>query len=296
MGVKYKDYYKILGVSRSAPAEEIKKAFRDLAKKYHPDKAKGDKKAEERFKEINEAYEVLGDEKRKKQYDMLGAGFKDGQSFTPPPEWETMFNSGGQGRGGTTYQFNAGADFDLFDLLRGFGMAGGGAGGRGGSPFDHIFEQAGAGGGRSPFGQEHAGPSHLESEMTIPLEDAFRGGIHKVTLAVPLPGPHGHVRNTQKSYDIKIPAGIQDGQKIRLKGEGAGVGDLLIRIKIAPHHVYSFEGTDLVADLKVTPWEAALGSKLSVPTLDGNVETKLPRGARSGRKLRLGGRGDPRKG
>lgn len=297
MGVTYKDYYKILGVSRSDSADELKKAFRDLAKKHHPDKNKGNKQAEDKFKEISEAYEVLGDPKRKQQYDMLGSNFRDGQSFTPPPEWG-QFN-GGQGGQGGTFHFRSGgggADFgDLFDMLRGFGGSGGGGGGM----FENIFEQAGARGGQAGFGgggSPHMGPSHLESEMTLSLEDAYKGGPKKVSIVVPEPGPHGHVRSTPKMYDIKVPPGIQDGQKIRLKGEGTGVGDLLIRVKIAPHQLFSFEGQDLVSELKVAPWEAALGAKLNVPTLDGKVEMKLPQGVRSGQKLRLQGKGYPVKG
>ncbi len=296
MSVKYKDYYKLLGVSRSASADEIKKSFRDLAKKYHPDRTKGDKKAEEKFKEINEAYEVLGDTERKKQYDMLGSNWQSGQDFTPPPEWEQMFNTR-RGQGGTTFQFQTGGGgfSDFFDLLRGVGGFGG-ARGTGGSGFDDFFAQAGGGG----FGAHETEPAHLESEVGISLEEAFRGTTKKVTLAFPMPGPHGHLRNSQKTYDIRIPPGIHDGQKIRLKGEGgkggAGSGDLLLRIKIAPHPVYGFDGADLSADLKVAPWEAALGGKISVPTLEGKLELKLPAGVRSGQKLRLAGKGYPLKG
>ncbi len=296
MSLKYKDYYKILGVGRTASADEIKKAFRELAKKYHPDKNKGNKKAEEHFKEANEAYEILGDEKKRKQYDMLGSSFKDGQNFSPPPEWEQMFGGGGGGRGGrggTTFHYGSGGSFsDLFEMLS--GMGGGGA-----FSFEDAFQQAGnaqggfggmGGGGRAPG-------ADLESEISIPLEEAFRGATKKVTLAVPERDQRGFMTQTKKSYDIKIPAGIQDGQKIRLKGEGsAGAGDLLLRVKIAPHPVYSFENGDLVAELKVAPWEAALGCKLTIPTLEGNVEMKLPQGVKSGQKLRLAGRGYPQKG
>jgi curved DNA-binding protein len=296
MSLTYKDYYKILGVPREATKEQIRKAFRDLAKKYHPDKTKGDPKAETKFKEINEAHEVLGNEDRRKQYDRLGSGFSDGQPFTPPPDWAQMFS--GRGRpGGATFEFRGGGDFtDLFDLLRGFGVSGGGGGRPGSSVFDEMFTQAGRGPG-GPFGGPSTGAdaSHLESNLTISLEDAYRGGVKKVTLAMPGAGPGRRMGGAQKSYDVKIPAGIQDGQKIRLRGEGAGsgTGDLFLRIRIAPHPVYSFEGKHLVADVKVAPWEAALGSKIKVPTLDGSVEMKLPAGVRSGQKLRLAGKGYP---
>jgi len=299
MPVKFKDYYKILGVERSSSADEIKKSFRNLAKKYHPDRAKGDKKAEDRFKEINEAYEVLGDPEKKKRYDTLGANWQQGQEFTPPPEWESIF-TGGSGRqgGGATYSFEGGDISDFFDFFRGGnrhsnargarGAGGGGGGGTGGGMFENLFTGMGGGAHRAQANE----PAHVETDMTITLDEAYRGGTKKVSLA--------RADGQRQTYDIKIPAGIREGQKIRLKGEGekAGshAGDLLIRIHIAPHPVYTMEGSDLVAELKVSPWEAVLGAKISVPTPDGNVEMKLPAGVRTGQRLRLSGRGFPQSG
>ncbi len=307
MSLKYKDYYKILGVSRSASKDELKKAFRDLAKKYHPDRTKGNKKAEEKFKEINEAYEVLSDEDRRKRYDALGADYKEGQEFRPPPGWESMFsgaggpNAGGGG-GARTFRYSTsgggggggGGPEDLFDLLNSFGL-GGGFGGRaaGGSSVDY---EAMFGGGRGTQSRP-AQTTQSETEMTITLEEAYRGGSKKVTLTRQDVDGHGHPTMRTQELTIKIPSGILDSQRIRLKGEAAGGGaDIYIRIRIAPHPIFKIDGSDLTADLKVAPWEAILGGKITVQTLDGPMDMKLPPGTMAGQKLRLSGKGFPVKG
>lgn len=284
MAVNYKDYYKTLGVSRSASQDEIKKSFRKLARENHPDRNKGDKGAEERFKEISEAYEVLGDEEKRKKYDMLGSNWKHGQKFTPPPGWESVFGGAGGGGG---FNFNTGGGVDISDFFSFFQGAGGGApganGGRsrsGGGGFQDIFNFGGRGRGR-------VDPADLDvqREMTISLEDALHGGIKKVAM----PG--------SRSFDVNIPPGIQDGKKIRLKGQGRvhgeTAGDLFITVRIAPHPVYTLEGNDLVADLKVSPWEAALGASVQAPTPDGELSLTVPPGVGSGAKLRVSGKGFP---
>lgn len=280
MSVNYKDYYKILGVSRSASQDEIKKAFRKLARENHPDRNKGDKGAEERFKEISEAYEVLGDEEKRGKYDQLGSNWKHGQKFTPPPGWESIFGGGGPGGGGGGFSFNTGDGVDIsdfFSFFQGGGRSRGANGGRGGG-FQDIFGDR---------GRRSVDPAELDvqREMTVSLEDALAGGLKKIAM----PG--------SRAFDVNIPPGIQDGKKIRLKGQGKVhgdvAGDLFITVRIAPHPVYSFEGHDLVADLKISPWEAALGASVSAPTPDGEVSLTVPPGVSSGARLRVGGKGFP---
>lgn len=276
MAVKFKDYYEILGVPRTATQEEIQRAYRKLARKYHPDVNK-EPGAEERFKEINEAYEVLKDPEKRKRYDQLGAHWKAGQDFTPPPGWEVHFDFGpGSGKG-------------FEDILFGFG-------GRGTSGFSDFFEmlfgrarQAGAGtsGFTSGFTRVRDGADQ-ETTIRISLEDAYHGAQKIITL------PH-----EQKSYEVKIPAGILPGQKIRLAGQGEpGIGggrsgDLYLKVEIEPHPVYRLEGRDLYMNLPVTPWEAALGSEVTINTIGGTVTVRIPPGTQSGQKLRLRGKGMP---
>ena len=266
--MEYKDYYKILGVSRDASADEIKRAYRKLARQYHPDKNKA-RGAEERFKEANEANEVLSDPKKRKAYDRLGANWKAGQSFTPPPGWEAHFGGRGfGGRGG----FQAGGDFsDFFSTL--FGGAGPFAGGAGG------FEDLDGGfGGRADFA---ARPQDQRAAITIALEDSFHGSERAITLS------------TGRTLNVRIPRGIAAGQTIRLAGQGLRGGDLLLEIQFAPHADFRVDGRDVHAALAVAPWEAALGARVPVKTLGGAVELSVPEGSQSGRKLRLKGRGLP---
>ena len=267
MAVKFRDYYDVLSVARTATDDEIKKAYRTLARKYHPDVNPGDKTAEEKFKELNEAYEVLSDPEKRKRYDRLGANWKAGSDFTPPPGWE-------QGQG---------AYRDMGDI---FGAAGGG---RSATGFSDFFESLfGGRGGRAGAGFAMRG-FDIEGEIPLSLEEAHRG----VTRSVTLQGPNG-----PKTLDVNIPAGVHDGSVIRLAGQGepgtgnAPAGDLLLRVRLEPHPLFSvLSNGDVQIDLPVAPWEAALGARVNVPTLDGSVEMTIPAGAQGGQRLRLRGQG-----
>jgi curved DNA-binding protein len=256
--MKYKDYYKILGVERDAKAEDIKKAYRRLARKYHPDVSK-EAGAEEKFKEVNEANDVLSDPEKRSTYDQLGS-YQPGQDFRPPPDWA--------GRGGG---FSGGGDFSDFFAQ----MFGGGAemGGRG-----HRRSRA------APRGQD------VEASLTLTLEEAFHGCEKHINLAA---------ASGQRSVKLRVPAGSLSGQRLRLAGKGelsamgGAAGNLLLTLQIAPHKLYRLEGKDIYLDTPIAPWEAALGCTLTVPTLAGNLRLKVPAGARSGQKLRLTGRGMP---
>jgi DnaJ-class molecular chaperone len=259
MAARYSDYYKTLGVRRSATADEIHDAFRRLARKFHPDVNPGNKKAEEKFKAVTEAYEILSDSGKRRRYDMFGSEWKAGPVKAESPD---------EGRGG----------------FGGF--------------FGSLF-------GRSPkaaHAPEEASrrSSDIKADVTITLEQAFRGGSTAVALRIPDPHAGGAARLTTRKYDIKIPPGIRDGAQIRLAGQGrpsgekrASPGDLYIRVHIAPHPVFRLRGGDIEIDLAVSPWEAALGAKITVPALDGSVEMTLPAGSPSGQRLRLRGRGMP---
>ena len=275
--MEYKDYYKILGVPRGASADEIKKAYRKLARKYHPDVSK-EKNAEQRFKEINEANEVLQDPDKRAAYDQLGPDWQQGQSFRPPPGWG---QSGGFRRSTHTgSDFGDGADFsDFFSSL--FGRSRGGMGGSQGSE------------GFRGRGQDH------EARVMIDLEDSFTGATRSVTLRVPEVDDDGVRRDRMRELQIRIPKGIRAGQKIRLAGQGgpgfggAKAGDLLLEVEFAQNRIYRPDGRDLHVTLPVTPWEAALGATVKAPTPGGVVEVGIPPGTQPGRKLRLKGRGIP---
>jgi curved DNA-binding protein len=267
--MEYKDYYKILGVGRDASADDIKRSYRKLARQYHPDKNKA-KGAEDRFKEANEANEVLSDPKKRKAYDQLGANWKAGQNFTPPPGWETHF--GGRGFGGGRGGFAAGGDFsDFFSTLFG-GGANPFGGARGFEDIDGGF------GGRADFA---AGAQDQRAQVTIALEDSYEGAQRQISLG------------SGRTLNVKIPKGITDGQSIRLAGQGLRGGDLLLEVRIAPHGTFRVEGRDVHVTLPVAPWEAALGARVPVRTLGGAVELTVPEGSQSGRRLRLKGRGLP---
>mgnify|MGYP000904116847 CR=1 FL=1 len=264
--MKYKDYYAILGVARNASDEDIKKAYRKLARTYHPDLNKG-KAAEEKFKEVTEAYEVIGDPAKRKQYDQFGANWKAGDDFRPPPGWH---QGGAGGRGGAGF---GGGDFsDFFEAFFG-GSGGGGFGRRGGaSPMD---------------GEDQ------EAELSLDLHDVYHGVRREVSLRA----SDGSV----KKFQVTIPAGTTDGARIRLAGQGGAgrnggeAGDLYLHIRIRPHPFFTVQGHDLGADVPVTPWEASLGAKVPVPLLDGKVASlQLPPGVASGTQLKLRGKGLPR--
>ena len=286
MGVKFKDYYEVLGVPRDAAGKAIKDAYRKLARQYHPDlqTAPAKKKAaEEKFKEINEAYEVLGDAEKRKKYDRLGSRWKDGMDFTPPP--------GGRQSGGwtwTTSEGSAGGFSDFFESL--FGGRGGPFSG-GGAPWDT--------GERMRSGHERG--SDLEAELELSLEELAQGGTRRVTLTAR--DTSGHLR--PKELDITLPQGLRPGERIRLKGQGATngraarPGDLYLKISLRPHQFYSLledAPDDLQMDLPLLPWEAVLGEEVMVPTLDGPVSLRVPSGSQGGQRLRLRGKGLPKRG
>jgi curved DNA-binding protein len=277
--MEYKDYYAVLGVARDASAEDIRKAYRKLARKYHPDvnKSAG---AENRFKEIAEAYEVLGDSEKRRKYDQLGSGWRAGEEFRPPPGWERMhfaFHGRPEAAGGFSVE-DLGGFSDFFEAL-----FGGGAGLRGEGPGSGMW------GGR---GQNH------EAAVTITLEDAYHGAQRSVSLQTAEVDEQGRVQRRTRTYDVRIPPGTSEGSRIRLAGQGgAGMGrggppgDLYLRVHIEPHPRFRLSGHDLETDVAVTPWEAALGAKVPVPTMEGSATLSLPPGTPSGRRFRLRGKG-----
>lgn len=272
----FKDYYTIMGVERTASQDEIKRAYRKLARKYHPDVSK-EADAETRFKEVGEAYEVLKDPEKRAAYDQLGANWKAGQDFNPPPDWDAGFEfSGGGFTGGDGAAYS-----DFFESLfgRGFGAAQGGHG------------QAGY----HAHGEDH------HAKVLIDLEDAYTGAARSITLQSPQVDSSGHVRTRQRTLNVKIPKGVKQGQRIRLGGQGSPgmgqgqAGDLYLEIEFKPHRFYTVEGRDVYLQLPVTPWEAALGATIKVTTPGGPVDLKIPEGTSSGRKMRLKARGIPGK-
>jgi len=286
--MRYKDYYKVMGVARDASQEDIKRAYRKLARKYHPDVSK-EKDAEEKFKELQEAHEVLKDPEKRAAYDQLGADWRSGQDFRPPPDWGKGFEfSRGPGGGGGA---DMGEFSDFFSQLFGdrspFGQAPGpGRPGRAG-------RTSRASRGFAAPGQDHV------ARVEIDLEDAYRGGARDIELRSPEVTPEGHVVVKPRTLRVTIPAGVTEGQQIRLAGQGSpGIGggppgNLLLEIGFRAHPRFRVEGRDITATLPVAPWEAALGETVSVPTLGGPVDMKLPVGAKAGQKLRLRGRGLP---
>ena len=259
--MQYKDYYQVMGVARDATQDQIKQAYRRLARKYHPDVSK-EKDAEVRFKELGEAYEVLKDPEKRTAYDPLGSGHQQGQDFQPPPDWDSGFEFRGNG---------AGSSDDFFESL-----------------FGHRFHGAGGGAG----GDHHA-------KMQVDLEASLTGAARTFTLRMPGVDAKGRLNSTERTLNVRIPRGILAGQQIRLAGQGAPsggkrpAGDLYIEVSFAPHRLYRVEGRDLYMDLPVAPWEAALGASVRVPTPDGSVDLRIPAGSQGGAKLRLKGRGMP---
>ncbi len=269
--MEYKAYYKIMGLKRDASQGDIKRAHRKLARKYHPDLSK-EPDAEEKFKEVGEAYEVLKDPEKRAAYDQLGPNFKAGQDFHPPPNWDSGFEFRGGGVPG-------GGDFsDFFEAL-----------------FGQQFRGARTGHGAqfSARGQDH------HAKVMVDLEDAFHEGTRSINLKSPELDVHGQVQLINRTLNVKIPAGIKEGQQIRLAGQGAhgsgqgAKGDLYLEIHFNPHPFFRAEGRDLHMQLPLTPWEAALGATVKAPTPGGTVDLKIPAGSNSGNKLRLKGRGIP---
>lgn len=306
MAVTYKDYYQILGTSRSASDAEIKKAFRKLAREYHPDVAKDKKRAEEKFKEINEAYEVLGDPAKRKKYDELGANWRAGAEFRPPPGWEGFQSARShRGRAGTGGEFEFGGTgfSDFFEQLFGANR-GQGAGG---------FHRGGAFS-ETDFATERG--NDIEGDIMVTLEEAMQGSVRSVSVrrssACSECGGtgqrgrqvcgscHGTAQVTRtETYQVKVPAGVAEGQRLRLSGKGeagtggGSAGDLFLRVRLAKHPDFQVEGHNLIHELELAPWEAVLGGHVSVPTLKGHVSIRIPPGTQSGQKLRVRGHGLP---
>ena len=279
MAVQFRDYYETLGVSKTATTDEIRSAFRKLARKYHPDVAKDKKAAEEKFKEINEAYEVLSDPEKRQKYDQLGQNWNQPGGFQPPPQWGGAQPGGGFYRyggqdGGVEFEFNGTGFSDFFEAFFG--------GGRGQSAF-------------GGFGQRAAGAergSDVEADIMVPLEEALHGSKRTVSL-------RRAGSNKVETYQVKIPRGVREGQRIRLAGQGepgergGKSGDLFLRVRLARHPDFTVEGSDLIHEVKIAPWQAVLGAELTVPTLEGNVRLKIPPGTQPGQRFRLRERGLP---
>jgi curved DNA-binding protein len=261
--VKYKDYYKILGVERGASEDEIKKAYRKLARKYHPDVSK-EANAKEKFQEVSEAYETLKDKEKRAAYDSLGS-HRAGQDFRPPPDWFSRF-----GRGGGTQE-----EVDL-----------------GGVDLSDLFESLGRGGFGRGFQRRDFKIPGEDYEVTVPLtlEELARGGVER------------EFRIGERSVRARIPRGAAEGERLRLRGKGGPganggpAGDLYLNVSVLPHPLFKPNGHDLDLELPVAPWEAALGAQIEIPTLEGEVAMKLPAGSKSGQKLRLAGKGLPKPG
>ncbi len=280
--MKYKDYYETLGVSRTATQDEIKHAYRKLARKFHPDVSKV-ADAESRFKEINEANEVLKDPEKRTAYDQMGSNWKAGQEFKPPPNWDAGFEFRG-GQGGASPFGGAGEGFDASDF------------------FESLFGgRSGMGAGAGPRRRASVQGGDHHAKVLIDIVDSYRGADRQVTLRAPVEGPDGRVSLQERTLDVHIPKGIRPGQHLRLAGQGAPgsggakPGDLYLEIEFGPHPFFRADGADVYVDLPLAPWEAALGASVDVPTPEGTLQLKVPAGSTAGRKLRLKGRGLPGK-
>lgn len=264
--MEFKDYYQILGVARDASNDEVKRAYRKLARKYHPDVSK-EPDAEARFKEVGEAYEVLKDPEKRQAYDRFGKDWQQGQDFRPPPDWEQDFGFAG---GGYAHQ----------------------------DEFSDFFESLFGRGARRRGGFRARGDDQVV-RVALSLEDAYGGVTRPLTLSAEEIDADGQVRQRPRTLNVRIPAGVTAGQRIRLKGQGgAGLGggpagDLYLEVSFAPHPHFQADGRDILLVLPITPWEAALGATVPVPTLGGVVDLRIPAGSQTGRRLRLKGRGLP---
>ena len=270
MAATFRDYYETLGLAKSASADEIKSAFRKLARKHHPDLAKDKKAAEEKFKEINEAYEVLSDPEKRKKYDEYGSNWQHaGNGFQGAPGGGSGYGSGGFG-GGTDFHFGGTGYSDFFEQFfgtrrgRGFG---------GGAGFEETPQR-----GRD-----------VEADILVTLDEALNGATRQISFR------KGNAPDVQ-TYTVRVPKGVREGQRIRLAGQGESGGDLYLRVKMQQHPDYRFEGADILHDVEVPAWRAVLGGELTIPTPDGKAKLKIPPGTQSGRKFRIPGRGLPEKG
>jgi curved DNA-binding protein len=271
LAVKFKDYYETLGVPRTASDKEIKAAYRKLARQHHPDANKGNKASEEKFKEINEAYEVLKDPQKRRRYDQLGANYKAGADFRPPPDF-----------GGFSFDFDnirdlgKGSPFsDFFDML--FGNQQG---------FPHTGTAGSTAQSRARRGLDQ------EADIELTIDELAKGTTRTLQITAP---------NAQtKTLEVKIPAGVRAGSKVRVSGEGARMtpngagGDLFLKVKVKPHSYFTVEGDNLISNLTLTPAQAVIGIETTVNTLTGSVKIRVPAGSQNGRLLRLRGRGLPK--
>src|SRR5258706_887481 len=265
--MEFKDYYATLGVERTAPQDAIKKAYRKLARRYHPDVSK-EADAEARFKEVSEAYEALSDPEKRAAYDDVGRRYREGGEFRPPPGWDSGFEFSGR-------DFGPGEGMDFSDF------------------FESLFGRHA----RGAAGAEtmHAAGGDHHAKVVIDLADAYRGARRTIALRVPVADASGHVTLQERQLDVNIPKGVREGQHLRLAGQGGpGIGggpagDLYLEIAFRPHPHFRVDGRDVYPDLPVAPWEAALGATVTAPTPDGSVQLTLPPGSAAGRKLRLKG-------
>jgi curved DNA-binding protein len=290
--MEYRDYYKILGVARTATADEIKKSYRRLARKFHPDVSK-EKDAEQKFKEVQEAYEVLKDPEKRAAYDQLGSEWKTGEQFRPPPDWGGGFEfRGGPRRGRAGAGARAGArQTEEFEEAEGYSDF-----------FSSLFGARGfsGGGGSNPFGGAGARAARdHHARVDIDLEEAYAGTVRTLELKRPDLKPDGTLDLKTHTVRVTIPAGVTEGQLIRLAGQGeqstggGKPGDLYLEVHIKPHRLFQLEGRDVTLTLPIAPWESALGATVTVPTLGGGVEMRIPPNSQSGQKMRLRGRGLP---
>jgi curved DNA-binding protein len=267
--MQFKDYYQTLGVDKEATQDQIKQAYRRLARKYHPDVSQ-EADAEERFKAVGEANEVLKDPEKRAAYDQLGSQWQAGQEFKPPPDWDAGF------------EYSGGDESAFSDF------------------FDSLFGQARSGGRGAPYEFDGRGRDH-HAKVVIDLEDAYTGAPRQITLQAPYVDGTGHIRTRERTLNVRIPKGVVQGQHVRLAGLGdpgtdsAKAGDLFLEVQFRPHGLYRVQGRDVHIDVPVAPWELALGAQVKVPTPAGKVEVTVPASSQSGDKLRLAGRGIPGK-
>ena len=271
--MEFKDYYQTLGVAREATAEDVKKAFRKLARKYHPDVSK-EPDAEKRMQEVNEAYAVLSDPEKRAAYDQLGRGYQPGQEFRPPPDWDAGFEFSGRG-----FSPEEAAQFSDF--------------------FAELFGRMGRGGGFRAGGDFRMRGEDHHAKVLLDLEDAFHGATRQIALRVPQVDSQGRVTLGTRTLNVRIPKGVREGQIIRLAGQGspgaggAAAGDLLLEVHFRPHPQFRVDGRDLHLPLRVAPWEAALGAVVPVDLPEGQLKVRIPAGSQGGRRLRVRGKGIP---
>jgi curved DNA-binding protein len=275
--MEFRDYYQVLGVARDAPADEVKKAYRKLARKYHPDVSK-EPDANARMKEVNEAWTVLSDPEKRAAYDQVGQGYRPGQDFRPPPDWDAGFEfSGGGG-----FSADEAAGFsDFFSEL-----------------FGRMNGAHGRGFGARAEGFQARGRDH-HARVLLDIEDAYNGAMRQITLRAPRLAEDGRVKVEDRTLDVRIPKGVHAGQLIRLAGQGSpgmgggAAGDLLLEVAFKPHGRYRVEGRDVHVRLPLAPWEAALGAVVPVETPSGTLEVRIPAGAQAGRQMRVRAKGIP---